>query len=463
MPKILVVDDNPAVRDALELLFDVHGLAVVTAKSPDEALAVIGREDVAVVVQDMNFSRDTTSGTEGEELMHAIRRMDPDMPVLLMTAFTSLEMAVRLVKEGAADYVAKPWDDEKLVTTVKNLAALRALADENAYRRAQGGRARDALARTFDLRGLVYESLAMHEVVALAARVAAADVPVLVTGPNGSGKEKLAEIVQANSRRKSAPFVKVNAGGLPDPLLEAELFGADAGAYTGATKARAGRFEEANGGTIFLDEIGNLSMAGQSKLLRVLQSGEYQRLGSNQSRKADVRVISATNVDLPRAIREGTFREDLYFRLNVIELRVPPLRDRLDDVPPLAEHFLRAHAPRAVIAFTADARDALLGYDWPGNVRELENRIQRAVLVANGDRLTAADLGLADARPRPETPTSARAEASANDPLRAELVRALADAGGNVSRAAAALGISRQALYRRLERAGLAVERRIKE
>jgi DNA-binding NtrC family response regulator len=456
MTKILVVDDKAAVRDALSLLFEVNGLGVVTARSPDEALAVLGREDVAVVVQDMNFSQDTTSGAEGVELMRAIRRIDPDMPVLLMTAFTSLEMAVRLVKEGASDYIAKPWDDDKLVATVKNLARLRALADEDAYRRAQRTRSRDELARTFDLRGMVYESPQIHEVIALAARVAATDVPVLITAPNGSGKEKLAEIVQANSRRKDRPFVKVNAGGLPDALLEAELFGAEAGAFTGAAKTRVGRFEEANGGTLFLDEIGNLSMAGQTKLLRVLQTGEFQRLGSNQTRKTDARVISATNADLPRAIREGTFREDLYFRLNVIELRIPPLHDRPDDVLPLAEHFLRGHSPGATVDFAPEARDAMLGHDWPGNVRELENRVQRAVLVAQGRRLTAGDLGLDAARESPPAATEANAAVSES---RTALERALRDADGNVSRAAAALGISRQALYRRLARAGREIER----
>jgi DNA-binding NtrC family response regulator len=465
MPKILIVDDNAAVRSALELLFRLHDLEPVAASSPEEARAIVAREEIAVVVQDMNFRRDTTSGAEGEELMRAIRAIDPEMPVLLMTAFTSLETAVRLVKEGASDYIAKPWDDDKLVATVRSLATQRALADENSYRKSERERARRGLATKADLRGVVYESLAMHDVVSLAVRVAPSDAPVLILGPNGAGKEKIAEIVQVNSRRKSAAFVRVNAGGLPDALLEAELFGAEAGAYTGASRARVGRFEEADGGTIFLDEIGNLSPAGQMKLLRVLQTGELQRLGSNQTRRADVRVISATNVDLARAIREGTFREDLYFRLNVIELALPRLRDRAEDVVRLAEHFLSEGRDSSdgcdgarTRRFAEDARAALLAYDWPGNVRELENRVRRALLVAEGERITAADLGLADAVARAPDGTPP----TQDDGDLAELEKALDEAGGVVTKAAAILGISRQALYRRMERAGLQLERRFK-
>ena len=456
MAKILVVDDNAAVCAALQLLFEVNDHPVATARSPEEALAIIGREPIAVVIQDMNFRTDTTSGAEGEALMRAIRALDPEMPVLLMTAFASLETAVRLVKEGAADYVAKPWNDDKLLATVKNLLALRVLGDETQHRRSERDRARAKLAASADLCGLVYESLPMHDVVSLAVRVAPSDVPVLVLGPNGAGKEKLAEIVQANSRRKDKPFVRVNAGGLPDQLLEAELFGAEAGAYTGATKMRVGRFEEANGGTLFLDEIGNLSASGQMKLLRVLQTGELQRLGSSHTRRVDVRVLSATNADLSKAIREGQFREDLLFRLNVIELVLPPLRDRTDDILLLGRHFLEAQARART--FSPEAREALLAHPWPGNVRELENRVKRAVLVTDRALITPADLGLTmtASTPKVETPSTI------DDAERAELERVLRDAGGMVSKAAAALGISRQALYRRMNRAGLELEKRFK-
>jgi DNA-binding NtrC family response regulator len=292
-------------------------------------------------------------------------------------------------------------------------------------------------------------------------------VPVLITGPNGAGKEQVAEMVQANSRRKDRPFVKVNCGGLPDQLLEAELFGAEAGAYTGATKLRVGRFEEAHGGTLFLDEIGNLSMAGQAKLLRVLQLGEYQRLGSGVTRKVDVRVISATNVNLPRAIQEGTFREDLYFRLAVIEVGLPALKDRPEDVPLLAEHFLARYQPGGEeVKLGAGARQALLAHDWPGNVRELQNRIQRAVLVRKGATLEAADLGLSEGghpvKSAAEPPPAAAPLSADEAAERAAVEQALAEARGVVSRAAAQLGLSRQAFYRRLERLGLSVERRLK-
>jgi DNA-binding NtrC family response regulator len=468
MLRTLIVDDQPAVRTALEVLFDLHGLPTLVASSPREALALVSSEDVGVVVQDMNFTEATTSGHEGMQLLRDLKRLDPDLPVVLMTAWTSLELAVQLIKGGASDYLAKPWDDTKLVNTVKNLLRLRELSLENTRLRAQGTRARAELARKHDLRGLIYASPAMHEVVSLVVKVAPSDVPVLVTGPNGAGKEQVAEMVQANSRRKDKPFVKVNCGGLPDQLLEAELFGAEPGAYTGATRLRVGRFEEAHGGTLFLDEIGNLSLAGQARLLRVLQLGEFQRLGSNVTRRVDVRIISATNVDLPRAIQAGTFREDLYFRLAVIEVGLPALKDRPEDVPLLAEHFLGRFQPEdEVLQLGPGARQALLAHDWPGNVRELHNRLQRAVLVRKSAVLTALDLGLSEGgAPARTTDSGAPPPTSDLTPEetdeRAQVEQALAEAGGVVSRAAAQLGLSRQALYRRMERLGLSLERRLK-
>jgi DNA-binding NtrC family response regulator len=469
--KILVVDDQPAVLAALEVLFDVHGFETVAARTPEQALGAVRSEELGVVLQDMNFHRDATSGEEGEALLHAIRKLDPALPVVLMTAFQSLESAVRLVRAGASDYIAKPWDDDKLVATVKNLMRLRQLSQENLRLRASSSRARAGLASEHDLCGLIYESAAMHEVVRLAAKVAPSEAAVLVTGPNGSGKERIAQIVQANSRRKDKPFVKVNAGGLPDELLEAELFGAEAGAYTGAKKLRIGRFEEADGGTLFLDEIGNLSTMGQMKLLRVLQTGEFQRLGSNTTHKVDVRLISATNADLPRAIAQGSFREDLYFRLNVIELPIPALRDRADDILPLAEHLLQSHQTEAGQPYELmpDARRALVDYEWPGNVRELENRMQRATLVCQAPRISAADLGLgsggqaqpvSSSNPTAAAPSSVKPTAA--DPERAELERVLVESGGVVATAAAMLGVSRQALYRRMDRLGVELERRPK-
>jgi len=470
--KVLVVDDQPAVCAALELLFDIHGLETLTARTPEQALELVRSEDLGVVLQDMNFHRDATSGEEGEALFSAIQALDPDLPVLLMTAFQSLETAVRLVREGASDYIAKPWNDDKLVATVKNLVRLRELSRENLRLRTRTTRARADLAQGHDLCGLVYASAAMHEVVTLAAKVAPSEAAVLITGPNGSGKERVAQIIQANSRRRDKPFVKVNAGGLPDELLEAELFGAEAGAYTGAKKLRIGRFEEADLGTLFLDEIANLSLLGQMKLLRVLQTGEFQRLGSNVTRKSDVRLVSATNADLPRAIAQGTFREDLFFRLNVIELCVPALRDRPDDILPIAEFLLHKHGGANGVQYEldAEARRALVDHEWPGNVRELENRIQRATLVCQAPRVTAADLGLLSGNAAPRSPILAAppgseshaAPSSAPDPERLEIERVLVESGGVVATAAALLGISRQALYRRMDRLGIELERRPK-
>ncbi|MFN7212308.1 MAG: sigma-54-dependent transcriptional regulator, partial [Lysobacteraceae bacterium] len=294
MPTLLVIDDNAGVRTALDVLFDLHGLTVLGAESPEDGLALLDAHPVDLVLQDMNFTADTTSGEEGIALFHEIRRRHPDMPVILLTAWTQVETAVSLMKSGAADYLGKPWDDHKLLTSVRNLLelsdtrrALQQLAGADRRRRA-------GLEGRFDLRGIVYADPAMERVLQVATQVAGADVPVLITGPNGSGKEKIADVLQANSAVRSGPFVTLNCGALPSELIEAELFGAEAGAYTGATKAREGKFEAADGGTLFLDEIGNLPAAGQMKLLRVLETGRFERLGSNRERQVKVRVISAT-------------------------------------------------------------------------------------------------------------------------------------------------------------------------
>jgi DNA-binding NtrC family response regulator len=452
----------------MSLLFEVHDLPCVVAATPAQALEIIANDDIGVVVQDMNYAGDTTSGREGVELFRAIRRLDPEMPVVLMTAWTSLETAVQLVKDGAADYVAKPWDDVRLLATVRALLSRRAQQQEVRRLLARRARDREDLAGRTDLAGLVYASDEMHAVVRLAVTVANADVPVLVLGPNGAGKERIAEIIHRNSRRRDRPLVRLNAGSLPDALIESELFGADAGAFTGATKTRVGRFEAADGGTLFLDEIGNLTPTGQMKLLRVLQTGEFERLGSSVTRHVNVRVVSATNADLPKMIREGTFREDLYFRLNVVEIAIPPLCDRFDDVLPLAEHFLRIHAEsagRPALTFTASARAALVAYAFPGNVRELGNRVQRATVIAASDEITAEDLGLTEEVLRP-SPLAGRPSRSSGPPRdvdseeRTRIEAALVGANGVVSQAATTLGMSRQALYRRMERVGLSIERR---
>jgi len=437
---VLVADDSEAVRTAFQVLLSLHGARVLGASSPAEALAAVRSQEVDLIIQDMNFRREATSGEEGVALFRELRALHPDVPVILLTAWTHLETAVDLVKAGAADYIAKPWDDARLLTTVRNLLELRAAVEENVATRANRAEARARLAERYDLKGLVYESDALHTVASMAAQVAHADVPVLITGPNGAGKEVLADIVHANSARKSQPYVKVNAGALPDQLIEAELFGTEAGAFTGA-KARAGRFEAADGGTLFLDEIGNLPLAGQAKLLRVLQTGEYERLGSNTTRRANVRIVAATNMPLREAIREGRFREDLYYRISVIELALPPLAERRDDVLPLTRAFLGQGA-----RLTSDAERALLHYSWPGNVRELRNVLQRAELLAGAGPISATTLNLPAVLP-------ARSDEPVLD--RTTINRVLDENGHTVAQAARQLGISRQALYRRMEKLGI--------
>ena len=443
MRTVLIIDDNPAVGEALSLLLSLHDIRPLVAGNQDEGLAALARERVDVVIQDMNFTTDTTSGEEGVALFRAIRNQYPDLPVILLTAWTHLETAVELVKAGAADYVAKPWDDAKLVTTVENLLELSESTREVSRTRKERRRRRDELQRKFDLDGLVFASEAMGRTVELACQVARSELPVLITGPNGAGKERIAQIVHINSIVKNGPFIAVNCGALPAELIEAELFGAEAGAYTGANKAREGRFEMADGGTLFLDEIGNLPLSGQVKLLRVIETGQFERLGSGRTRKAEVRVISATNADLKKMIAQGTFREDLFYRLNVIEVSLPPLAERSDDILPLAEHFL------AGARLGDDAREALQAHAWPGNVRELKNAIDRARLLAGDELITPRHLNLESSL------ANSNANRNLDEPSREVLESALDAHDGVVSRAAQSLGLSRQALYRRMERYGI--------
>ena len=446
MRTVLIIDDQTAVRDALSLLLSIHDIRPLTATTPDEGMAALARGRVDLVIADMNFSADTTSGEEGVALFHAIRQRYPDLPVILLTGWSHLETAVQLVKAGAADYMSKPWDDAKLLATVENLLELSENAHAAAANRMTRRHRREVLEQNHDLRGIVFASEEMLRVIELACQVARANVPVLVTGPNGTGKERIAEIVHANSTVRDKPLVTVNCGALPSELIEAELFGAEAGAFTGATRAREGRFEAADGGTLFLDEIGNLPAAGQMKLLRVLESGEFERLGSTRTRKVKVRVISATNADLAAMMREGKFREDLFYRLNTIEIALPPLAERPDDILPLAEHFLDDDA-----VLSDDARDALLAYPWPGNVRELKNTIDRAKLLCGLGEITVKHLGL----PALAVPVASR---NLDDPPREAVQDALRKAGGVISRAARMLGLSRQAMYRRMQRYGIPTE-----
>src|SRR5450830_1074044 len=427
MPTVLIIDDNAAVAIALDVLFSLHEIDSLRAASPEEGLALLQDHAIDLVIQDMNFTADTTSGEEGVTLFDA---------------------AVDLIKSGAADYLAKPWDDRRLIASVQNLLELGQANQALRSRLVQEQRQRHALETSFDLCGMVWQDPATERVVHLACQVARADVSVLISGPNGSGKERIAAIVQANSQVASGPFVVLNCGAVPVELIEAELFGAEAGAYTGITRARDGKFDAADGGTLFLDEIGNLPLAGQMKLLRVLETGRFERLGSNRERQVKVRVISASNADLPAMIKAGTFREDLFYRLNVIELRLPPLAQRPLDILVLARHFLGSEK-----TLDAQAQATLLAHGWPGNVRELKNVMQRACLLTAGPVIGAQETGLplaGVASPR------ASQDGAATEPDRDSVTAALTRAHGVVAQAAQELGLSRQALYRRMERLGIA-------
>lgn len=439
MTSILVLDDNPAVLTSLQILFSLNGLPCITSEYPGQALELIKQGAASLVIADMNFQRETTSGEEGKRFFYAARAINPDLPIILLTGWADLASAVELVKAGAADYIAKPWDDQKLLAAVNNLLELSEVAQQHHQLLAEREYARQKLQNNFDLAGVVYQSDAMHRLLSTALQVAKADVPILITGPNGSGKEKIAEIIQRNSSMKNGPFIRLNAGAMPLDLMEAEMFGAEAGAYTGIKHTRIGHFEQAQGGTLFLDEIGNLPLSGQMKLLRLLQTGEFQRLGSSQIRHARVRIIAATNTDLPGAIAHGEFREDLYYRLNVIELRSPPLNERKEDILPLARHFLKGRP------ISPEAARTLEAHDWPGNVRELQNTIQRACLLASTHNIEVVDLQL---------PVQKIKSRPIFEPSEEQLRHCLSQAA-SVAEAARQLGLSRQALYRRMEKYAL--------
>lgn len=454
MPTVLVIDDNRSVALALGVLLSLHEIDSVSALTPDEGLTILAQRSIDLVIQDMNFSSDTTSGAEGVALFQQIRDAYPDLPVILLTAWTHLDAAVGLVKAGAADYLAKPWDDQRLLATVQNLLELgqanRALSQQRVRERQQ----KHALESKYDLRQLVWRDMRTERVINMACQVARSAISVLITGPNGAGKERIAEIIQANSAVREGPFVVLNCGALPAELIEAELFGAEVGAYTGANKAREGKFDAAHGGTLFLDEIGNLPLAGQVKLLRVLETGRFQRLGSNKERQVTVRIISATNADLPEMIKAGLFREDLYYRLNVIQLELPSLSERPDDILPLARYFLAGEK-----TLGSDAEAALYQHGWPGNVRELKNVMQRASLFASGDLIQAHDLGLpglADAGLSGKLVAPGQIEPELSQQA---IEQALSRAGGVIAQAASELGLSRQALYRRMDRFGIPRQR----
>ena len=453
-PRVLVADDQPDVREALRLLLKSEGFGVRGAASPAEVLEAVADAELDVALLDLNYARDTTSGQEGCQLLARVRELDPTLPIVVMTAWGSIEGAVDAVRKGARDYVQKPWDGARLVTLLRKEAEYGATLRRS--RRLETEASRE---RGMHLPTVVAQDRALREIISMIARVAPSDANVLVTGEHGTGKEVIARLIHERSARAAKPFTAVDAGGLSPTLFESELFGHVRGAFTDAKADRVGCFEIANGGTLFLDEIGNLALPQQAKLLRVLQTGEFHAVGSSRARTTDVRVVAATNVDVRREVADGRFREDLLYRLNTVEIHVPPLRARKDDILPLATHFVGRVARRygrGPCTFTAAARDALLRHAWPGNVRELEHAVERALLMAHGDEIDEVDLGLAAGAIGAHPLGSASAAAATLEEAERQTIKdALARFGGNVSAAAAALGVSRSALYRRLQQHGI--------
>jgi DNA-binding NtrC family response regulator len=447
--RILIADDQPDVLEALRFLTKAEGYQAVGVNSPAALLQALESQDFDAILMDLNYTRDTTSGQEGLDLLNRIQVQDANLPVIVMTAWGSVDLAVEAMRRGARDFVQKPWDNARLTAILRTQIEL-----GQALRNGQRLEAENRILRSDKLPALIAESAAMQPVLQVISRVGPSGANILITGENGTGKSLIAQMLHGVSLRATRPMVTVNAGGLSEGIFESELFGHVKGAFTDARSDRVGRFELADGGTLFLDEIANISMNMQAKLLRAIETGEFERVGSSKTRKVDVRVLSATNSDLATEVSSGRFRQDLLFRLNTIEIRLPALRERREDIPLLASHFLRQHAERyrkRMTGFDEPAIKALLAHTWPGNVRELDHAVERAVLMAQGESVKAADLGLRTGREG-----SPRLEDMSLEEVEALLIKkALARFNGNVSQASNALGLSRSALYRRLQRYGL--------
>jgi DNA-binding NtrC family response regulator len=443
--RILIADDQSDVIEALRLLIKPEGFQIDTADSPGAVLRCIERREYDVILMDLNYARDTTSGQEGLDLLQQIRAADETTPVVVMTAWGSVSLAVEAMRRGARDFIEKPWDNERLLAILRTQREL-----GRALRRSTRLEAQTRAMQTDGVKDVIAQSPAMQPILQLIARVGPSDANVMILGENGTGKGVVAQALHAVSPRASRGIVTVNAGGVSEGVFESELFGHVKGAFTDAKQDRVGRFELADGGTLFLDEIANVPLNQQQKLLRVLETGEFERLGSSRTRKADVRLISATNADLDAEVSGGRFRQDLLFRLNTVEIRLPALRDRREDIPLFAGHFLTLHAQRyrkPVTGFDQAAIQALLAYAWPGNVRELDHVVERAVLMTPGAQVRLNDLGL-----RSTTDAGTRLDDMSLEEVEAFLIRKAMTRHGNVSEAARALGLSRSALYRRLER-----------
>ncbi len=446
--RILVVDDQADIRESLRLLLKSEGFKVDTAGTPAAALAAVDAEPPDLVLMDMNYGRDTTSGREGLELLERLQKAEPTLPVVIMTAWGSIELAVEAMRRGAKDFIQKPWENVRLLATLRTQLEL-----STVVRRSFRLEAENALLRGEGLPALVARSRAMQPVLNLIQRIGPSDATVLITGENGTGKGLVARLLHAASSRAARPFLTVNAGGLSEGVLESELFGHVKGAFTDARADRVGRFELADGGTLFLDEIGNAPPSLQARLLRLLETGEFERVGSSRTLKASVRVLSATNADLDAEVAGGRFRQDLRFRLNTIEILVPPLRERREDIGPLAAVFLAQHVARyrkAITGFEDGALRQLEQHPWPGNVRELDHAVERAVLMATGSRIAASDLLLATRNAGSQTLDELSLEE-----MEAHLIRKALARFGSATEAGVALGLSRSAIYRRMQKLGI--------
>ncbi|HJQ25751.1 MAG TPA: sigma-54 dependent transcriptional regulator [Blastocatellia bacterium] len=449
VPRLLIADDQPDVLEALRLLLKGEGFKIETANAPAQIISALEERDYDAVLMDLNYARDTTSGQEGLDLLSRIQKLDGSLPVIVMTAWGSVDLAVEAMRRGARDFVQKPWENARLLSIVKTQVEL-----GQALRKGVRLEAENQLLRNDRKPRMIAESAVMQPVLHIIQRVGPADANILITGENGTGKGLVAQMLHAVSPRAGKPLVTVNLGGIAEGVFESELFGHIKGAFTDAKNDRVGRFELAEGGTLFLDEIANLPVKHQPKLLRVLETGEFERVGSSKTRRANVRIVSATNANLEEEVAQGRFRQDLLFRLNTVEVHLPPLRDRREDVPLLAKFFLSQHAQRYrknVEGFSDAAMQALQRYAWPGNVREMDHAIERAVLMSLGAVIEARDLGLQSGKE-----AARRLEDMSLEEVEAFLIqRTLAQCDGNVSRAAEKLGLSRSALYRRLQRFGL--------
>lgn len=446
---ILIADDQEDILKALRLLLKSEGFKVTGVDNPHDVVDQVKRREYDVVLLDLNYTRDTTSGQEGLELVKEIRSIDADLPVVVMTAWASVDLAVEIMREGARDFICKPWENPRLISVIRNQAQFarvvrkgKLLEDENKVLRSQ------------QKSEFLSKAESMKPVLEVIEAVSPSEANILITGENGTGKGVVAKVIHERSTRHDRGFITVNMGGLSEGIFESELFGHVKGAFTDAKVDRAGRFELADQGTLFMDEIGNVPMTQQNKLLRLLETGEFERVGSSKTRVVDVRIISATNADMQVAVKSGLFRQDLLYRLNTIHIHLPPLRERLEDIPLLADYFLKRHSlkyKKRIEGFSSGALKALQSYEWPGNIRELDHCVERSVLMCKGQAIETANLGISgDGQAQPSID-----EMSLDDIERYFIQRTLTRAGGNATEAAKALGLSRSAFYRRLQRFGL--------